>query len=114
MPDRDIATAGVAKSDLELSRRATGGQALLRAVIADGFDRATFHRLFAERFFLWGRRLLDHEGMTVFIVHLKVIGRGQYASIAGDAFLIDVKTPGDIVGELFAFIGHTYDIYQLR
>ncbi len=46
------------------------------AVVADGFDRATFHRFFAARFFLRILCLFVNVGMSTVIVALEICRRG--------------------------------------
>ena len=49
----------------------------LGAVAADRFDRATFHRFFAKRFFLGRLGLFINEGMAAVVVALE-IGRARF------------------------------------
>ena len=78
----------------------------LRAVAANGLDRATFHRLFAERFFLGRFGLLVYVGMPTIIVTTKVRGCGFTAKIAVDALVIDVELSFDILGIFICGVGH--------
>src|SRR4030095_6882029 len=60
------------------------------AVIANRFDRATFHRFFAERFLLRGLWLLVNVGMTPVVVAFET-GRGGFATqIARDACVMQL------------------------
>jgi len=61
------------------------------AVVANGFDRTTFHRFFAERFLLWSLWLLVNVGMAAVVVTLKIGWRGLAAQIAVDTLIIDVE-----------------------
>src|SRR5919109_5184906 len=60
-------------------------------VVADRFDRAAFHRFFAEIFFVGRLRLLVHVGMTAIIVAFEICGRGLATQIAVDALIVDVE-----------------------
>src|SRR6059036_3749199 len=59
------------------------------AVVADGFDRATFHRFFAARFFLRILCLFVNVGMSTVIVALEICRRGFTAQIAVDTLVVD-------------------------
>src|SRR5438132_3152707 len=62
----------------------------LRAVAPNGLDRATFHRLFAECFFLRRFGLLVYVGVSTIIVATE-IRRGRFsAKITVNALIIDV------------------------
>ena len=78
----------------------------LRAVAANGLDRATFHRLLAERFFLRRFRLLVYVGMPTIIVTTEVRGRGFTTKIAVDALIVDVELSFDILGIFICGVGH--------
>ena len=78
----------------------------LRAVAANGLDRATFHRLFAERFFLRRFRLLVYVGMPTIIVTTEVRGGGFTTKIAVDALIVDVELSFDILGIFICGVGH--------
>jgi hypothetical protein len=80
----------------------------LRAVAANGLDRATFHRLFAERFFLRRFGLLVYVGMSTIIVTTKVRGGGFTAKIAVDALVIDVELSLYILGVFICGVGHFF------
>ena len=78
----------------------------LRAVAANGLDRATFHRLFAERFFLRRFRLLVYVGMPTIIVTTEVRRCGFAAKIAVDALVIDIELSIYIFGIFICGVGH--------
>ena len=72
------------------------------AVVANRFDRATFHRFFAECFLLRGLWLLVNVGMTAVVVAFET-GRCRFATqIAVDALIIDVEYPRYVFGVFFA------------
>jgi hypothetical protein len=78
------------------------------AVIANRFDRATFHRFFAERFLLRGLWLLVNVGMTPVVVAFET-GRCRFATqIAVDALLIDVECPRYVFGVFVCDVGHSF------
>src|ERR1700730_18234964 len=68
----------------------------LTAVVADRFDRATFHRLFTKAFFLGRLRLLVNVGVTAVVVALEIRGRSFATQIAVDALFIDIEFAGSI------------------
>jgi len=76
------------------------------AVVANGFDRTTFHRLLAERFFFRAFRLLVNIGMTAVVVTLEIGGRGFTAQIAVDALIIDVEFARYVFSIFVRDIGH--------
>jgi hypothetical protein len=62
----------------------------LLAVVADGLDRAAFHRFFALGFFFGRGGLFENVGITAVVVSGE-IGRGSFAAqITIDALVIDV------------------------
>jgi len=78
------------------------------AVIANRFDRATFHRFFAERFLLRGLWLLVNVGMTPVVVAFET-GRCRFATqIAVDALIIDVECPRYVFGVFVCDVGHSF------
>src|SRR5882757_3659088 len=78
----------------------------LRPVAANGLDRATFHRLFAERFFLRRFGLFVNVGMPAIIIATEVRGRGLAAKITVDALVIDVEHSLYILGVFICGVGH--------
>jgi hypothetical protein len=78
------------------------------AVVANRFDRATFHRFFAERFLLRGLWLLVNVGMTPVVVAFET-GRCRFATqIAIDALIIDVECPRYVFGVFVCDVGHSF------
>ncbi len=61
------------------------------AVIADRFDRATFHGFLAELLFFRSFGLLIDVGVTAIVVTGEVGRSGFPAQIAVDALVIDIK-----------------------
>jgi len=70
----------------------------LFAVVADGFDRAPLHRLFAEGFLFRAFRLFAHVGMAALFAACKVGGSGFATQVAIDALVIDIESTGDVDG----------------
>jgi hypothetical protein len=80
----------------------------LSAVATDRFDRATFHRLFAETFFFRRLRLFVNVGVATVVVALEIRGRSFAAQIAVDALFIDIEFAGSIFGILVGGVGHNF------
>jgi hypothetical protein len=78
------------------------------AIVTDRFDRAAFHRFFAEPLFLRRFWLFIHVGMAAVIVPLEVGGRRFAAQIAVDALVIDVKFAGYVFGVFVRGVGHDF------
>src|SRR5438445_2928825 len=78
----------------------------LRAVAANGLDRATLHRLFAESFFLGRFGLFINVGVPAIIIATEVRRRGFTAKITVDALVIDVELSFDILGVFICGVGH--------
>ena len=77
-----------------------------RAVAADGLDRATFHRFFAERFFLGRFGLFVNVGVPAIIVATEIRRCGFTAKIAVNALVIDVELSIYIFGVFICGVGH--------
>src|SRR6266404_5677262 len=99
------ATGGLA--DISM-RRPQGDGYRLSAVAADRLDRAAFHRLLAERFFLGTFRLLVNEGVAAVVVAFVISGRGFPAKIAVDALVIDVVGTRDVFRIFICGISHNF------
>jgi hypothetical protein len=84
----------------------TDRRSKLGPVAADRFDRATFHRLFAERFFFRLLGLFVDERMAAIVVALEVGRRGFATEIAVDALIIDVEFPLYVFGIFVCDISH--------
>ena len=79
---------------------------LLRAVAADRLDRATFHRLFAQSFFLGRFGLFINIGMAAVIVATEIRRSGFTAKVAIDALVIDIELSVDIFGIFICGVSH--------
>jgi hypothetical protein len=77
-------------------------------VVADRFDRAAFHRFFAETFFVGRLRLLVHVRVAAIIIPFEIRGSGLAAQIAVDALIIDVKFARYILGVFVRCVGHVF------
>jgi hypothetical protein len=69
----------------------------LLAVVADRFDRTTFHSFLAGLFFVSASRLLLYEGISPVSVAVEILRGGFAAQIAIDALIIDVEFARDVV-----------------
>jgi hypothetical protein len=78
------------------------------AVIANRFDRATFHRFFAERFLLRGLWLLINVAITPVVVAFETGGGRFAAQIAVDALIIDIEFARYVFGVFVRGIGHGF------
>ena len=87
-------------------------QILIATIAADGFHRTTFHRLFAERFFVRTLRLLVDIRVTAVIVARKICRRRLSAKIAINALIIYVKLPSHILRILICNVSHNL-LYNL-
>jgi hypothetical protein len=61
------------------------------SVVADRFDRAAFHRFFAETFFVRRLGLFINVRVAAIVVPLEIGGGGLATQIAVDALIIDVE-----------------------
>src|SRR5438067_11985686 len=93
-------------NDLPPETSAATTLSILGAVVADRFDRATFHRFLAKAFFFGRFRLLVDVGMAAVVVTFEVRGRGLATQIAVDALLIDIEFPGSIFRIFVRNVGH--------
>lgn len=80
--------------------------ARLLAVVTDGFNRATFKRLHANRDFIFGHGLLVHVGIATFVMAREESGSRFPAKIAIDALLIDEELTCGVLRPLVCFISH--------
>ena len=78
----------------------------LSSRVADGFNRATFHCLFALSFFVRRGGLLVNEGVPTVVIPREVVGSRFAAQIAIDALVIDEKLSCDVVGLLVSDVSH--------
>ena len=67
------------------------------AIVADGFDRTSFHRFLAKRFLLRGGRLLKHIGVAAVVAAREIRGCGFPAQVAVNALVIDIKLSGHVL-----------------
>ena len=78
----------------------------LLAVIADGFDWATFHCFFALGFFVGRRWLFENERVTTIIVACEVSRSRFTTKIAIDALVIDVIFSGYVFWIFICDVSH--------
>src|SRR3989338_4886406 len=82
----------------------------LRAVVANGLDRAAFLGFLAERLFRGGGGLFLHERVPAALVAVKIIGRRLAAQVAVDALRVDVKRALGVVGVFIRFVCHGHSL----
>ena len=78
----------------------------LRAVAADGFDRAAFHGFLAELLLVRALRLLVEETVAAVVVALEIGGRGFAAEVSVDALIVHVEFATHVFGILVRLVGH--------
>ena len=83
---------------------------ILRAVVTDRFDRATFHRFLAQTLFLGRFRLLVNELMTAVVVALEIRGGGFAAKVAVNTLLIDIELAGRVFRILVGDVSHNFPL----
>src|SRR6266436_3865924 len=76
------------------------------AIVADGFDRTSFHGLLAKRLLLRGGRLLKYIGVAAVVAAREINGCGFPAQVAVNALVIDVKLSGHVFRVLIRNVGH--------
>jgi hypothetical protein len=77
-------------------------------VIADRFDRAAFHRFFAETFLVGRLRLFVNVGMPAVIVPFEIGRSSLAAQIAVDALIIDIEFARYVFGVFVRGVGHVF------
>ena len=75
-------------------------------VVANGFDRAAFHGLFAGGFFFGGRRLLHDVRITSVIPAGVILRRSFAAQVAVDALVVDEVLARDVLGIPICNVSH--------
>jgi hypothetical protein len=90
----------------EVLRGAGKMSARLLAVVTDGFNRATFERLHANRDFIFGHGLFVHVGVAAFVMTREESGSRFAAKITVDALLIDEELACGVLRPLVCFISH--------
>ena len=76
------------------------------AVRTDRLNRATFHRFFAERFFLGRFGLFVDERVPAVIVALEICRSSFAAQITVNALIIDVESALCVLGIFVCCVGH--------
>jgi hypothetical protein len=66
------------------------------AIVADGFDRTSFHGFLAKRLLLRRGRLLKHIGVAAVVDAREISRCGFPVQVAVNALVIDVKLSGDV------------------
>ncbi len=86
------------RSDIPVAR--------LRAVAADGLDRAAFLGLLAQAFLVIIFGLLEEIAVAAIVVAFEIRGRRLAAQIAVDALIVHVVFPRDVFFVLVGDVGH--------
>src|SRR5260370_7089746 len=84
------------------------------AIVADGFDRTSFHGFLAKRVLLRGGRLLKHIGVAAVVAAREISGCGFPAQVAVNALVIDVKLSGHVFRAFILNVGHTFSSVPSR
>ena len=84
------------------------------AIVADGFNRTSFHGFLAKRLLLRARRLLKHIGVAAVGAAREINGCGFPTQVTVNALVIDVKLSGHVfrvfirnVSRKFFFVSRT-------
>src|SRR5262249_38828954 len=80
----------------------------LRAVVADGFDRAAFLGFLAPGFLLWRFGLLVNVRITAVLIALKVIRRRFAAQVAVNALVVHVVFSGYVDFVFVCQVSHKF------
>jgi hypothetical protein len=78
------------------------------SVIANGFNRAAFHRFSAEPFLVLRLRLLVNVGVATVVIPLEVCRGGFAAQITVDALIIDIEFARYVLGIFVRCVGHVF------
>src|SRR5260370_24489146 len=76
------------------------------AIVADGFDRTSFHGFLAKLLLLRGGRLLKHIGVAAVVAAREISGCGFPAQVAVNALVIDVKLSGHAFSVFIRNVDH--------
>jgi hypothetical protein len=84
------------------------------AVVADGFNRTSFHGFLAKRLLLRGGRLLKHIRVAAVVAARKISGCRFPAQIAVNALVIAVKLSGHVFRVFIRNVGHRFTFVSCR
>jgi hypothetical protein len=84
------------------------------AIVADGFDRTSFHGFLAKGLLLRGGRLLKHIGVAAVVAAREISGCGFPAKVAVNALVIDVKLSGHVFRVFIRNVGHRFSFVSCR
>ena len=76
------------------------------AIVANGFNRTSFHGFLAKRLLLRGGRLLKHIGVAAVVAAREINGCGFPAQVAVNTLVIDVKLSGHVFRVFIRNVGH--------
>ena len=83
-------------------------------IVADGFDRTSFHGFLAKRRLLRGGRLLKHIGVAAVVAAHEISGCGFPAQVAVNALVIDVKRSGHVFRVFIRNVCHRFCFVSCR
>jgi hypothetical protein len=78
------------------------------AIVADGFNRTSFHGFLAKRVLLRGGRLLKHLGVAAVGAAREISGRSFPAQVAVNALVIDIKLSGHVLRVFIRDVGYRF------
>src|SRR6202165_3824181 len=76
------------------------------AIVADGFNRTSFHGFLAKGLLLRGGRWLKHIGVAAVVATREINGCGFPTQVAVNALVIDVKLSGHVFRVFIRNVGH--------
>src|ERR1700732_4734746 len=84
------------------------------AIVADGFNRTSFHGFLAKRLLLRGGRLLKHIGVAAVVAAPEISGCGFPAQVAVNTLVIAVKFSGHVFRVFIRNVGHRFSFVSCR
>src|SRR4029077_8870107 len=84
------------------------------AIVADGFNRTSFHGFLTKRLLLRGGRLLKHIGVAAVVAAPEISGCGVPAQVAVNALVIAVKLSGHVFRVFIRKFGHRFSFVSCR
>src|ERR1700680_4313212 len=84
------------------------------AIVADGFNRTSFHGFLAKRLLLRGGRLLKHIGVAAVVAAPEISGCGFPAQVAVNTLVMPVKFSGHVFRVFIRNVGHRFSFVSCR
>src|SRR6516165_2712736 len=84
------------------------------AIVADGFNRTSFHGFLAKRLLLRGGRLLKHIGVAPVVAAPEISGCGFPAKVAVNALVVAVEFSGHVFRVFIRNVGHRFSFVSCR